>query len=241
MLSNKNTTKPQFFIAFISQSQIQMGYTNVCPESVQPCTMKRRHLLKKIREPLYLGQWLLSPFKVGTLGTHTVLPGAISCPVVFSLISLTVWYLFPFKGDSSFGKVTSHRVPNLGYSGAESPRWFAVSPKNVMHEQVHSCGLLYHPDSFCGGMFKLNAKYDADSLLSSLIILNVMVTQYTCSLRGVYHPHWLVQRSHHCSCTYIPFHSPRLPGYINVVQTVLIILTMIGHLPGQTLYSLVLP
>ena len=33
---------------------------------------------------------------------------------------------------------------------------------------AHSCGLLNHPNSFHGGMFKLNAKFDADSLLYSL-------------------------------------------------------------------------
>ena len=36
------------------------------------------------------------------------------------------------------GKAKSHRVPNLGCSGAESPRWFDVSTKNsawnIMHE-----------------------------------------------------------------------------------------------------------
>ena len=44
------------------------------------------------------------PFKVDTLGPHTVLPIAISFPVVFSWISLTVWNLFPFKGGFRFGK-----------------------------------------------------------------------------------------------------------------------------------------
>ena len=37
-------------------------------------------------------------------------------------------------------------------------------------------------------MFKLNAKFDADSLLYSLI-LDVTATQYACSLNGIYHPH----------------------------------------------------
>ena len=59
------------------------------------------------------------------------------------------------------------------------------------------------------------------------VILNVTATQYTCSLRGIYCPHWLVQWSHHCSCTFIPVHSPWLPGYIDVTWTVLIILTMV--------------
>ena len=49
--------------------------------------------------------------------------------------------------------------------------------------------MMNHPNSFCRGMFKLNAKSDADSLLYSLSHLNVMATQYTCSLNGVYCPH----------------------------------------------------
>ena len=44
------------------------------------------------------------PCKVGTLGSHTVLPIATSYPITFSWISLTVWNLFPFKGDFSSGK-----------------------------------------------------------------------------------------------------------------------------------------
>ena len=80
------------------------------------------------------------PFKVGSLGPHTVLPIAISCPVIFSWISLPIWNLFPFKGDFSFGKAWSHRAPSLGCSGAESPAWFDVllesSARHVMHEQA---------------------------------------------------------------------------------------------------------
>ena len=33
---------------------------------------------------------------------------------------------------------------------------------------AHSCSLLNHPNSFLGGMFKLNVKFDADSLLHLL-------------------------------------------------------------------------
>ena len=82
-------------------------------------------------------------------------------------------------------KGISHRVPNLGCRGAKSPGWFDVSPKtstgDLMHEQTHcrdeaanqspvanSCSLLNHPNSFRGGMFKLNSKFDADLLLYSL-------------------------------------------------------------------------
>ena len=66
------------------------------------------------------------------------------------------------------------------------------------------------------------------------IILNVMVTQYTCSLYGVYRPHWLVQWSYLCSRMCIAVHSPWLPGYISVAQTVLIILTMAELFPDRS-------
>ena len=68
-------------------------------------------------------------------------------------------------------------------------------------------------------------------LLYSLI-LNVTAAQYTCSLNGVYCPPWLVQWSCHCSHMCIPVHSLWLPGYINVIQTVLI-LTMSGLFPDR--------
>ena len=58
------------------------------------------------------------------------------------------------------------------------------------------------------------------------VVLNSKATQHTCSLNGIYHPHRLVQWSHHCSHMCIPVHPPWLPGYINVKQTALIILTM---------------
>ena len=83
------------------------------------------------------------------------------------------------------GKARSHRAPNLGCRGTKSPGLFDISPKNsaqdVIHEQVHCCdeaasqslvahsySLLNHLNSFCRGMFKLKAKFDADSLLCSL-------------------------------------------------------------------------
>ena len=48
------------------------------------------------------------------------------------------------------------------------------------------------------------------------VILNATVTQYTCSLNSIYHPHWLVQWNH-CSHMHVPVHSPWLPGYTDVV------------------------
>ena len=88
----------------------------------------------------------------------------------------------------------------------------------VMKLPVTSCPELWTSESseyFLWRNVQAKAKLDADSLLY-LLILNVTATQYTCSLNGVYHPHWLVQWSHQCSRMCIPVHCPWLPGYINV-------------------------
>ena len=82
---------------------------------------------------------------------------------------------------------------------------------------AHSFGLLNYPNSFCRGMFNLNAKYDADPLLYLLSHFNTVATcQYSCSLNGIYHPHWLIQWSLHCSHRW------------NVTETVLVIVAMAG-------------
>ena len=65
------------------------------------------------------------------------------------------------------------------------------------------------------------------------VILNTMTTQYRHSVNGVYRPHWLVQWSYHYSHLHIPVHSPWLPGYIHVMLTILIILTMVGLSPRR--------
>ena len=81
------------------------------------------------------------------------------------------------------GKVRSHRAPNLGCKEAESWEiWCFAKRLCVRHDAwvgtlswwscqspvAHSCGLLTHLNSYHRGMFKLNAKFDADSLLYSL-------------------------------------------------------------------------
>ena len=65
------------------------------------------------------------------------------------------------------------------------------------------------------------------------VILNVTATQYTCSLNGIYHSHWLVQWSCHCSHLCIPVHSPWLPSDIDVMQTVRVMLIMAGFFQDQ--------
>ena len=76
-------------------------------------------------------------------------------------------------------------------------------------------------------MFKLNTKFDADPLLYS-VILNVMATQYTCSLSGVYcpQPTSTVKLSLFLHVRSSPV--LWLPAYIDVMHAVLIILTMAG-------------
>ena len=82
-------------------------------------------------------------------------------------------------------KARSCSVPNLGCRGTESPRWFDVSPKisawDVIYAKIYAwVGMLSwwsrqslvapnctseSSNSFCGGMFELITKVDADLLL----------------------------------------------------------------------------
>ena len=153
-----------------------------------------------------------------------------------------VWSLLPFKGDFNFVKSQKLQGAKSGIYGswvtwviwcstrklctrcdawADALLWWSCQSL-----VAHSCDHLNHLNGFCRGMFKLNAKFDVDSLLYSFI-LNVMATQYTCSLDGIYRPHWLIEWSCPFSHMHIPVHSP-WPGYISVVQTILNIVTMAG-------------
>ena len=91
----------------------------VCSEGIQPCNMKNRDIYwrryKKIQDTK--DNDVSVPFKVGTLGSYTILPVTISCSVIFSWISLTVWNLFPFKGDFSFGKSQKFQDTKSGLKG----------------------------------------------------------------------------------------------------------------------------
>ena len=144
------------------------------------------------------------------------------------------------------GEARSHRASNLGCRGLNhlGDLMFHKKSKNKQKNclrceawvgtllwwscQVplaHSCGLLNHPNSFRGGMFKLNTKFDADPLLYSLRNFECD-SQTVHRLNSIYCPQWLVQWSCHCSCMSILVHLLWLPGYISVVQTVLVILIM---------------
>ena len=142
------------------------------------------------------------------------------------------------------GKAKSLRVPNLGCRETESPGWFDVLPKNsawdMMHEWVHCCDEAAHhqfPIAAAFWIIQIVSMEECSLLMWNLmqiccfihsVILNTIVTQYTCSFTSIYHPHWLAQWSHHCSHMCIPVHSPWLPGYIGVTQIILVILTMPG-------------
>ena len=186
-------------------------------------------------------------FKVCSLGPHTVFPIAISCPMVFSLISLVVWNLFPFKGVFSFGKSQKSQGTKSGLLGGwvtwvvwcfaknlcgRCVAWAgALSWWSCQSPLAHSCSLLNQLNSEEFSSLGQNLMQMCCS--SHSVILNVMVTQYTCSLKCVYHPHWLVQWSHHCSHTDIPVLSPWLSAYIDVMQTIVVILTRVGLFPDR--------
>ena len=140
---------------------------------------------------------------------------------------------------------------NLGGRGAESPGWFNVWPKNCARDMVHEQARCR--DEAANHELPITAAFEScdisteerSSLTQNLmqiccsihsVILNTMATQDTCSLNSIYHPKWLVQWWHHFSCMHIPVHSPWLPGYINLMQTVLIILTVVGLFPDRSHY-----
>ena len=154
----------------------------VCPESMKPCTMKNRDIYwRKYNKHCTQDNDASVPFKAGTLGPHTVVSIAISCPIMFSWTSLMVWNLFPFKGDFSFGKSQKSQGTKSGLQGGwvtwviwcfakklctRHGVWAgALSWWSCQSPVAHGCGLLNRLSSFCGQMFKLNAKLDADSLL----------------------------------------------------------------------------
>ena len=99
-------------------------------------------------------------------------------------------------------------------------------------EAAHSCSILSHPNSFHGGMFKLNAKFDVDQLL-------YLLSHFECDSHIV---DMLPQQCPPPPLTstvmsslftlHSTVHSPWLPGYIDVAQTILVTLTMVELFPG---------
>ena len=148
--------------------------------------MKNRDIYWKrymIQETWYIGQWCLCPLQHRHLGTSHSSPNRHHALLYFPE-SHRWWNLFPFKVDFSLGKSQKSQGTKSGLQGgwvtwviwcftkklctrcdawAETLLWWSCqSPV------AHSFGLLNHPNSFHGGMFKLHTKLDADSLLYSL-------------------------------------------------------------------------
>ena len=130
-----------------------------------------------------MGQWHLSPLQSRHLGASHSSPTTISCHIIFSWISSVVWNLFLFKDDFSFGKSQkSHGLKSGLWRGWRTWVIWCFAKKlctrhgawagallcwNCQPPVAHSCGL-NHPNTFHGEMFKLNTKFDVDSLLYSL-------------------------------------------------------------------------
>ena len=163
-----------------------------------------------------------------------------------------VWNLFLFKGDFSVGNSQKSQGTKSGLSHLGN----LIFCKNLCtrhgYEQMCCCfGAANHqlPIAVALWIIQIVSAEECLSLKQNLmqihcstcsVILDAMATQYTRSLNGIYCPHWLVKWSHHCSLMHIPVRCPWLPGYISVVQTILIILTMAGLFPDRPCYNSVL-
>ena len=155
-----------------------------------------------------------------------------------------VWNLFSFKGDFNLGKGQKLQDAKSGLyrSWLTWMVWCFAKKLCTRCDACHGETANHQlPVAAASESSKVSSQ-ECLCLMQNLIqilpstcsvILNVMATQYTCSLNSIYCPHWLVQWSHHCSHMCIPAHSPWLPGYIDVSETILVILTMIGLIPER--------
>ena len=136
-------------------------------------------------------------------------------------------------------------MPNLGCRGAESLGWFDVLPKNsaqdMIHKQEHYCDKAANqqlPTAVDFWIVQIASLEECSNLTQNLMQMHCstqsVYSMYTCSLKDGYLPHWLGQWSHHCSLMCTPVPSPWLPGYIDVTQTILIVLTMAGLFLDRT-------
>ena len=166
---------------------------------------------------------------------------------IFSWISLTVWNLFPYKSDFSFGKSQKSQGAKSGLYVGWVTWMIDILPKLCMRRDAW-VGVLWWscqspvPTAVAFWIIWTVSAEECSSLMQNFmqihcftcsVILNVMATQCTCSLKGIYCPHWLVQWSRHCSRMSILVLFPWLPGYSNVMQTIFIILTRVGVFPDR--------
>ena len=115
------------------------------------------------------------------------------------------------------GKARSHWAPNLGCGGVNHLGDLMFCHKLCTRCDAWAGVLLWWSSQSpvarsCGfGITWIVSLEECSNLTQNLmqircsthsVILNVMATQYTCSLDGVSHPHGLAQWSHHCWCTF---------------------------------------
>ena len=148
----------------------------VCQGLYKLCPKVPSHVLWKIETVIEkdVGQWRLSSLQSRHLGTSHSSPSRhqllrhISLNLINDLKSLPFqrWFKFWEKPGVIGGWVTwvIWCFPKKHWTRPDSWAstllwWSCQSPV------AHSCGLLNHLNSFCGGMFKLNAKFEADVLL----------------------------------------------------------------------------
>ena len=99
---------------------------------------------------------------------------------------------------------------------------------------INYCIIFHTNSSFHGGIFELNAKFGLELLLYSLSHFECDSHTVHIHTQGHLLPTLTGIMNHHCSHMCIPVYSPWLPGYIDIAQTILVILTM-GTFSGQTL------
>ena len=134
----------------------------------------------KIQETLYIVQWHLSPLQSRHLGTshsspnHHQLPHHIFLNLTDGLKSFSFQFQFwekpevtgcqiwAVKGLSHLGDLMFCKKKNCTRHDA----WAGIlSWWSHQLPVAHSYNLLNHPNSFHGGIFTLDAKFDADLLL----------------------------------------------------------------------------
>ena len=185
----------------------------------------------KIQETVYIGQSHLRPLQSRHVGTSHSSPNPHQLPC---FPKSHQWTEIPSLSEVILvlENARSCRAPNLGCRGAESPGWFDVSPKNsawnVMHKQGHySNEAANHqlPIAVAFWIIQIVSTEECSSLTQHLmqipcsthsVILNAMATQYTCSLNGIYCPHWLVQWT--CHCSHIAFQSTLLGCQVTFIS-----------------------
>ena len=165
----------------------------------------------KIQETLYTGQRHLRPFKVGTLGPHTVLPITVRSSSYFleshrwsetsSLSKVILAWGKPEVAGHHIWAVgeLSHLGQNLMFCQKTHHKAWCMGGQTCCHDKAASQQL---PIAAAFWILWMVSPEKCSSLRQTLmkiycstcsVILNVTATQHRCSLNGTYRSHWLVQ------------------------------------------------